>query len=140
MSPPPILGLFPHRREVIPIVSVVAEPVRDESMGSVGLATAPDSSFLILRTSQGLWGIAIDRVKTTVCSEHPVPRGTSAVPEPTGLVIVGSVERDGERHDLVDPEATWRGIRALVERWYVDTPVSAFIGATRREAGSVCTA
>jgi chemotaxis signal transduction protein len=113
-GPPRVLGLCSLRREVIPVIDL--NPLGSEPDGpdphSVCLA-------LILRTSRGLWAIRVNREGTAVARE-PLEEPAAPALEGSGLVCVGSIRRGDAWHAVIDPEATWRSVRADVEGWYCD--------------------
>src|SRR5437763_14768894 len=73
LCPPWILGLCPYHREVLPVIAFGAEK------GSSGLAGADAieggkaavQTVLVMETTQGAWGVAIDRDGTVITTERP---------------------------------------------------------------------
>jgi hypothetical protein len=71
---------------------------------------------LILRSEHDSWGLRIEHGGTSIsrkCPElHP------PVIDERGAVLIGTLEGEGKRHMILDAEATWRGLRSAVVRWY----------------------
>lgn len=130
-SPPQVAGLCPFHREVIPVVRLVASP-RSIGVDPQGepeestLAGPPDTAspdaaharsiLLILKGARGAWGIRSDSgwtIMSRECPEYHPPR-----PDGDGPVLVGSVLRAGIRYGVLDPEATWLGLRSAIGHWY----------------------
>jgi purine-binding chemotaxis protein CheW len=118
LCPDCIVGLCPYHREVVPVVALGtesrgAEPL--ESKPSTVGKTSPDA-VLIMQTSQGMWGIVVDRdgtVITTKRASHHEPRkGTR------GVVTIGIVHHEETVYSLIDAEATWHGLREEIVGWF----------------------
>jgi purine-binding chemotaxis protein CheW len=108
-----VVGLCPHRRQVIPIVAL--EPGRAGSLGNRGPGTGRPA-VLILRTSQGPWGISIDRDATAISAERPTrhePREGAGA-----CVTLGSIRLGKTDFALLDPESTWQSVRKRIVNWY----------------------
>jgi hypothetical protein len=71
---------------------------------------------LIVQTGQGMWGILIDREGTSITTQRPSRHEPND--EGDGVVTEGRIDHQGVVHSLLDAEATWRGLRALVVNWY----------------------
>lgn len=107
--PPQILGLCTVRRDIVPVLSL--------NPGALG--TEPETSIvvLVLRSDQGMWGIRIDREGTAV-NDGVLNASAQGEPVSGGAEVVGSVQRGDLAHAVIDPDRTWRNVRALVEAWY----------------------
>ncbi len=79
----------------------------------------PETSVvvLVLRSDQGMWGIRIDREGTAV-SDGVLNASAQGEPASGGAEVVGSVQRGDLAHAVINPDRTWRNVRALVEAWY----------------------
>jgi chemotaxis signal transduction protein len=129
-SPPQVVGMCSFHREVIPIV-VFAPPARDFSAEITGgpAQAIPHSSagekavtvpppgcvVLILKSEHGAWGLRVDSESTIISQESPryhAPRMNA-----NGPVVVGTVERAGTCHEILDVEATWSALRYSIGRW-----------------------
>jgi chemotaxis signal transduction protein len=130
-SPPHVVGLCPYHREVVPVVSLV-QP-RSDAGSTFSNDRAPLSGneasteepaiddrnrcvVLILRTSEGTWGIRADAESTSVSQERPESQAPSM--DGNGPVVIGNIRRDGISYGILDAEATWRGLRSAVGRFY----------------------
>lgn len=109
-SPPNVLGMCVLRREVIPVLEIA---------GNLGENAAPSSlaksTILLLKTTQGIWGVQVGGEGIIVTEERPEDdpaRAYEACP--------GFVRRGETLYTLVDPESTWREIRLSIEKWYSD--------------------
>jgi purine-binding chemotaxis protein CheW len=118
LCPPWIVGLCPFHREVVPVVAFTAEkgpagPTGAEPFegGKAGVETV-----LIMQTSQGAWGVAIDRDGTVISTERPARH--EARPADGGLVTKGILRQKDKEYQLIDAEATWHGLRREVVSWY----------------------
>lgn len=129
-TPPQVAGLCLYHREVVTVVLLSASSpgggeasesgrdLRDEPDPPGERTTAGErrrSLVLILRGEQGAWGVRLESEKTVMScepAEHHPPRV-----DQDGPVVVGAVELDGSTYGILDPEATWRGLRAAVSRW-----------------------
>ncbi len=105
-SPPHILGLCALRRDVIPVISLQSTDVEPPARLLV----------VILRTSQGAWGVSIDGEGTAVAEGVLEPSDSVAC---GGVgAIIGVIRREGSAHAVIDPEGTWRRLRRGAEEWY----------------------
>jgi chemotaxis signal transduction protein len=129
-SPPQVVGMCSYHREVIPVIKLgplqgdgeeVIEHgiLRKVAINSVQASDGFDEPsrciVLILKTERGAWGIRVDSKNPIMSPESPEwdsPRVNS-----NGLVLIGSVRLAGICYDIVDAEATWRGVRSAVVRW-----------------------
>ncbi len=118
LCPPRIAGLCPYHRQVVPVVTLGQDPSR-----SAAPAAEPRKSgkaarevVLIVQTGQGIWGILIDREGTSITTQRPSRHEPKD--EGDGVVTAGRIDHEGVVHSLLDAEATWRGLRALVVNWY----------------------
>jgi chemotaxis signal transduction protein len=118
LCPPWIVGLCPYHREVVPVIAFAGEK------GPSGLAGADPieggrpavETVLIMQTSQGAWGVAIDRDGTVITTERPSPHG--ARPMAGGAVTTGVLRQKEKEYQLIDAEATWYGLRQAIVSWY----------------------
>lgn len=110
-SPPRLIGMCTLRREVMPVISLGA---------SEQPSPAGKHVVLILQTGRGPWALEVSSEGTTVAEEPlegPPPEGG---PEALATVFLGTVRRGETCYAVIDPDATWQGVRAEVERWYAD--------------------
>ena len=129
-SPPQVVGLCSYHREVVPVVVLGAHPrvggetpteERDPpiSTDQAGDTASVDgrgrSVVLILRTEQGAWGIRVDSGSTIMSRESPAFHSPRMSVE--GPVLTGEVHLGETCHQILDAEATWRGLRSAVGRW-----------------------
>jgi chemotaxis signal transduction protein len=130
-SPPQVLGLCLHHRQVVPVVLLAPLPPgvgADLSRGPDPTAGADRSGekhdvedrtrwvLLILKTEQGAWGIRSDsegRIMSRECPEYHPPQT-----DENGPVLVGIIPHAGTRYRILDAEATWRSLRSAVGCWY----------------------
>ena len=112
-SPPRVVGLCTLRREVMPVIRFGLE-VRSGSGGH---------TLLVLRSGQGPWALEVSSEGTTVAED--ALEGIPPEPDPDcpGTTFLGTVRRGETTYAVIDPEATWRGVRAEVETWYTDQRV-----------------
>jgi chemotaxis signal transduction protein len=155
-SPPQVVGLCPFHREVVPVIALVPngngpdadreselDPRRPASAVTSAAKESGDDDtrciVLILRTENDAWGLRIDHSGTFIGREcpdlHP-PRVNE-----NGAVFIGDLVRAETRYTILDAEATWRGLRSTIVRWYglINEPrvYSAFpVGETTRQAGT----
>jgi chemotaxis signal transduction protein len=133
LCPPWIVGLCTYHREVVPVVSLTVD------CGSPDLVVSPRfangkprrDAVLIMGTSQGVWGIAVDRDGTVITADRPErhePRRIGG-----GIVTVGVIHQEAIAHTLIDAEATWHGLREAMVGWYYRVNERA---AARRFGGS----
>lgn len=112
LCPRPVLGLLTYRGKVVPVLGLGSAD-RDRPAADDGAGHA----FLVLRTAQGLWGLAIDRGGVLI--EHaPEALPFRGDPPPGGFAVAGAVDRGGVSHAILDPGRSWRGVRSEIERWY----------------------
>ncbi|MFO0888392.1 MAG: chemotaxis protein CheW [Isosphaeraceae bacterium] len=113
--PPSVVGLCPHHRQVIPVVSLA--PAGD--VPRVRSNRSDRRAVLILRTAQGPWGIDINRDAMTITTGVP----TSEEPErgEGAIVTLGKIGQGDADFALLDPESTWQLLRESVVEWYADT-------------------
>jgi purine-binding chemotaxis protein CheW len=111
LSSPLVLGLCPHRRDLVPVIALGANPSA-EATGEPGRPV-----ILILRSEQGTWGIRLDRGGVVVAEGHLDDRRGSQG-EPEGAVVIGTITRGETSYGVIDAEATWRSLRDAIERWY----------------------
>ncbi len=118
LCPPRIAGLCPLHRQVVPVVTLGQDPSRTARIGSrqPNSGKSPKEIVLIVQTSQGIWGILIDREGTSITTDRPSRHEPKD--ETDGIVIEGRIDHQGNVHALLDAESTWRGLRALVVNWY----------------------
>jgi chemotaxis signal transduction protein len=129
-SPPQVVGLCSYHREVVPVVVLGEHPrvggeipteERDPSPGAdpAGDRSSVDgrgrSVVLILKTEQGAWGIRVDSGNTIMSRETPAFHPPRMSVE--GPVLIGDVHLGETCHQILDAEATWRGLRSAVGRW-----------------------
>ncbi|AGA27692.1 chemotaxis protein CheW [Singulisphaera acidiphila] len=107
--PPQILGLCTVRRDIVPVLSL--------NPGASGVEPETSVVVLVLRSDQGMWGIRIDREGTAV-SDGVLNASAQGEPASGGAEVVGSVQRGDLAHAVINPDRTWRNVRALVEAWY----------------------
>jgi purine-binding chemotaxis protein CheW len=109
--PPQILGLCTVRRDIVPVLSL--------NPGASGAELDPETPVvvLVLRSDQGMWGVRIDREGTAV-SDGVLSASFQGEPTSGGAEVVGSVQRGDLAHAVIDPDRTWRNVRASVEAWY----------------------
>ena len=71
---------------------------------------------LVLRSEHDAWGLRIDRAGTFISREkpeyHPPRLGEH------GAMFIGDLTCEGKRYAILDAEATWRGLRSTIVRWY----------------------
>lgn len=121
LSPWPLAGLCPHRGRFIPVVRPTDDPA-SRAYSAGGSA----HTVLVLRTSHGELGLLIDRagiaIEAGVETAPDASGGPGGPPgSPTlrgGFVAVGRIEREGRSHAVLDPDASWAGLRSMIERWY----------------------
>jgi hypothetical protein len=105
-----VRGLCALRRDVIPVIGF------DRGASDPSLAATTRPLVLILRSPRGSWGIQIDADGTAVAEE---PLDPIASPVDSSLSsFLGTVVRENTAHAVIDPEATWMGLRIGVDEWY----------------------
>lgn len=111
LCPPRVAGLCPYHRQVVPVVALGKSPFRAD-LPMIDQRNAGKSTkeiVLIMQTSQGLWGILIDREGTFLTTQRPSrhePRD-----EGDGIVSEGRIDHGGKTYALLEAESTWRGLR-----------------------------
>jgi purine-binding chemotaxis protein CheW len=118
LCPPGIAGLCPLHRQVVPVVTLgqherQPSPLVAEERNS---GKGQKQIVLIVQTGQGMWGILIDRQGTSITTRRPSRHEPKD--EGDGVVTEGLIDHFGIAHALLDAEATWNGLRALVVTWY----------------------
>ncbi|MFO0907594.1 MAG: chemotaxis protein CheW [Isosphaeraceae bacterium] len=111
-SPPRLAGLCVLRRDVLPIVGLeTTPPAETEEHRDRHLV-------LILKTSQGSWGIEV-AAEGTVVAEEPLEAapGRSDDVQPW-FTLLGLVHRGESTYSAIDPEGTWQQVRRGVESYY----------------------
>ena len=118
LCPPLIAGLCPFHRQVVPVVTIGRDPSRTAPLSpeQCGFAGISKEIVLILQTGQGNWGILIDREGTGISTQRPSQLDVKD--ERDGVVTEGQIDHQGVAYALLDPESTWRGLRARVVKWY----------------------
>jgi chemotaxis signal transduction protein len=131
--PPSVVGICVYHRDVVPVISLGpgegdpnAHPVNGASpraaalsASSTGAAEDDDEArgiVLVLRSEHDAWALRIDRAGTFIKRARPElhpPRSGAQ-----GAVFIGAVNCDGKCYAILDVEATWRGLRSTVVRWY----------------------
>jgi purine-binding chemotaxis protein CheW len=129
-SPPRVVGLCSYRREVIPIVTLgaftcdgrVELPGRGKPVGASSVSWAQvdidqPTRFvvLIVKTEHGIWGIRVES-ENVIMSQEPANQDVRRM-NANGPVFVGTVHHEGTCYEILDAEATWRGLRSAVGRW-----------------------
>jgi len=115
--PPQIVGLCPHHRQVIPVVSVHQQPARPRARREAG--ETERQAVMILRTTQGPWGIRMEGDGKALTTARPTRHDPRLVADV--CVTVGSLRHGDVDYALIDPEATWQALRGLIVNWYADT-------------------
>jgi chemotaxis signal transduction protein len=129
-SPPQVVGLCSHHREVVPVVAL--RPL-DRDAGddptSADAQAAPagrdtervrcdDPSrrvVLILKTEHGAWGARVEAgnpIMSRESASYNSPRESTS-----GAVLIGVIRHEAISYRILDPEATWRRVRSEVGRW-----------------------
>jgi chemotaxis signal transduction protein len=118
LCPPWIVGLCPYHREVVPVIAFGAEKCRPGLDGTEPIESgkAAVETVLVMQTSQGAWGVAIDRDGTAISTERPTRH--EARTADGGLVTTGALRQKDKEYQLIDAEATWHGLRRGVVSWY----------------------
>lgn len=112
LCPRQVLGLWTYRGKIVPILGLGARN-RAQSAGDHETRRA----FLILKSHQSLWGLAIDRDGVRVEVTGPL-RSADGIELPGGFQAAGEIEAGGVSHAILDPERSWRGVKSEIERWY----------------------
>jgi chemotaxis signal transduction protein len=112
LGPPELLGLCTIRRDVIPVVGLI-----DGRPAEAGAHQNP-SAVLVIRAERETWGIGISR-EGIIVDDQQLGEDESAMAAGLGpRVQAESVRRGETSYTVIDPEALWRSVRGLVERWY----------------------
>lgn len=116
LCPRPVAGLCTYRGRILPVVRPA-----DDCEGWAAGHPGRRATVLVLRTGQGLLGLLIDRDGIRIVADCEVdggrgPDGEARASE--GLVVAGSIERDGKSHAVIDPDRTWSDLRSTIERGY----------------------
>jgi chemotaxis signal transduction protein len=127
-SPPQVVGMCSYHREAVPVVKLGPLPREDTHILPVGLerdvaietarvqvASDERCVVLILKTEHGTWGIRVDSGNTTLSRESPehhAPRTYA-----NGPVLIGVVRIPAGCYEILDTEATWRGLRSAIAQW-----------------------
>jgi chemotaxis signal transduction protein len=132
-SPPQVVGLCTYHREIVPVISIGpigsgARADRESGVDSRPAAGAVTSAarkggeekarcvVLILRTEDDAWGLRIDHLGTFISRECPDFHSPRL--DEHGPMLIGALLRAETRYAILDTEATWRGLRSAVARWY----------------------
>lgn len=115
-SPPGVLGLCTLRREVVPVIAL-GGPWPDDAT-----ADGAPALVLILKGAAGLWALRVSAEGTAVAEE---PLEVAGMVSPTSChgagvraSFLGTVRRGDSDYAVIDPEATWRGVRESIDHWY----------------------
>jgi chemotaxis signal transduction protein len=129
-SPPQVVGMCSYHRDVVPVVKLGTRPrdvgddlsrghdqavVTDSTVDRIGITKPTGCVVLILKTERGAWGIRVESEKTIMSRESPeyhLPRMCA-----NGPVLIGIVRQAGTSYEILDAEATWRGLHAAVGSW-----------------------
>jgi chemotaxis signal transduction protein len=132
-SPPQVVGLCPFHRQVIPVISLVpagnragadcdADGYSARGSSALTCTTKDDGEeearccVLILKNERDAWGLRIEHAGTFISRERPnfhPPRHNEH-----GAVFIGAIQSGDKQYTILDPAATWRGLRSAVARWY----------------------
>ncbi len=146
LCPPRVAGLCPYHRQVVPVVALGKSPFRAD-LPMIDQRNAGKSTkeiVLIMQTSQGLWGILIDREGTFLTTQRPSrhePRD-----EGDGIVSEGRIDHGGKTYALLEAESTWRGLRhwlptgmpCSTSRWHRSGQSARLLPASRPAAQAAC--
>lgn len=113
LCPRQVLGLWTYRGKIVPILGLGA---RNRAHSAADHETR--RAFLILRTYQSLWGLAIDREGVRVEVTGSLRSAADCIELPGGFRAAGEIEVAGVSHAILDPERSWRGVKSEIERWY----------------------
>jgi chemotaxis signal transduction protein len=129
-SPPQVAGLCSYHRDVVPVVDLGSltcddgddgsrnqdqAVVTDTPVANTRIAQTDGCTVLILTTEHGVWGLRVDRETTIIgqaCPEYHAPRVCA-----NGSVLTGVVRFGETSYAILDPEATWHGLRSAVAAW-----------------------
>lgn len=101
LGPSPLVGLCALRRDVIPVFGLATPD------GAAGQdRPAGPTSVLVLRGGSGVWGYVVD------------DQGIELVSAPPSSVPAGDFTWEGTTYSVVDPMASWSGLRSQVLRAY----------------------
>ncbi|MFO0954519.1 MAG: chemotaxis protein CheW [Isosphaeraceae bacterium] len=109
--PPRVVGMCSLRREVLPVVAL-SRAEGEEAKGP--------HLMLILRSGQGPWALEISQEGTSVVEEPLEGLAPGQHGGAPGVAFLGSLNRGDVTHAVIDPAATWQGLRSEVEAWYTD--------------------
>jgi hypothetical protein len=157
-SPPQVVGLCPHHRGVVPVVSLKPDPRgaatsagdRGDGRAAVASADSPargcdDAStrcaVLVLKSEHDLWGLRINALGTSITRGSPVEHTLRT--DASSAVWTGMIRSGETRYALLDAEATWRGLRVAVSRWYgllSETKLDSVVPGGRGTSGQAGTA
>lgn len=133
LCPPPVSALCSYRGGVLPVVCLA-----DECEDRIAERRGSRPTVLVLRTEHGNLGLLIDREDIAIVEDYQVHGtgnlagdGGEALPLPKGLIGVGSIERHGNSHAIIDPNRTWMALRSVIEQGY-----QAGLGIEGAAAGS----
>jgi purine-binding chemotaxis protein CheW len=135
LCPDWIVGLCPYHLEVVPVVVLGTESHGTQPIEPKPSATGQTSqdAVLIMQTSQGMWGIVVDRDGTVITTErasrHEPRKGTR------GVVTLGIVHHEETVYSLIDAEATWHGLRDEIVGWFAR--INASVSKARSRAPAI---
>lgn len=101
LGPAPLAGLCALRRDVIPVFDLA-----DRANETDGQAPEGTASVLVLRGGSGIWGYVVDEEGIEVAG---ATRADGAA---------GEVAWEGTAYTVVDPSASWHGLRSQVVSAY----------------------
>jgi chemotaxis signal transduction protein len=129
-NPPQVIGMCSYHREVVPVVTLGPLP-RDDGeepkMGQdltipidaardmIGSTERKGCVVLILKTEHGAWGIRVGAGNTIMSRESSECHSPRMYAH--GPVLIGIIRLEGICYEIIDAEATWRGLRSAVVRW-----------------------
>lgn len=113
LGPPELLGLCVIRRDVIPVVGLIDGRPAAEAGVNQGA-----SAVLVIRAEHETWGIGISREGIIVDDQEPGEDESALAAGFSPRVLEESIRRGDTNYAAIEPEALWRSVRGLVERWY----------------------
>lgn len=118
LCPWPVAGLCTYRGRILPVVRPA-----DDCEGWAGGRPGLRPTVLVLRTGHGHLGLLIDRDGIRIVADAEVdggagPVGGRAPLPPEGLVVAGTIDREGKSHAVIDPDRTWSALRSVIEGGY----------------------